>query len=1011
MNPTSCNQKYKTQALSEKIKNSEEYIPYFVITESHFKENVFDAEIIIPDYNVYRADRIERKSGGTAIYVHQDIVIDDKDLYSDSTCECLMLKNNESNLILISVYKPPAATNLDSSFKKCIEAIDAYIKKHSNSSDVVIMGDFNLPNITWDTRSIKNSRSTQEKNCANYLLNLTDDHLLVQQVHEPTRKDKTILDLVFTNNDEIIHNVAVDKTNMSDHDIVTITCINSFPRYDDDTPTENLNSFDKLNFFKADWKKINQDLDEIVWRNIITDETSVDEAVEIMESELIKILQSHTPAKRRNRSGKFRKIPKERDLLIKRCRRINSKINILKKKNKSQSTTKIASLNEEKFRIESQIKDSIENESLMNERKIISQIKTNPKVFYSYSKGKSKIKCKVGPLTDKENNLQSDPGLMSNLLQDQYVKVFSKPTDSTNIKIQGDSRNTCPPLTDIKFTSKDFEEAIKLIPVNAAAGPDKFPAIVLKKCIKSLSQVLNIIWTKSMNSGHIPSKYLEQTIIPIFKKGSKADPANYRPVSLTSHIIKIFERVIRSKLIKYIEDNKIISKHQHGFCSGKSCLTQLLNHFEGLINILENDANADVLYLDFAKAFDKVDHTILLQKLKSIGIDGKVNHWLQSFLSNRQQFVLVNGVKSRPEDVKSGVPQGTVLGPLLFIIYINDITEEIKHCSIKIFADDSKLIKSVENPQDKQLMEIDIKSVFEWAKKNKMELNKTKFQLLQHGNKKNLKTPYKLDENITIEKSEHVKDLGVTLSESLSFDQHIANITKEAKRYAGWIFRIFASRDPEIVILLYNTYVRPRLEYSSPLWSPFQRRHLMQIEAIQRTVTSRIAGLEKLNYWERLQHLKISSLQRRRERFQIIHIWKIAKELIPNDLNLQFYHTSRFGIKCKVPKYNYKKAHLATLKFESFFSKAPALFNILPEKIKSSKTLNSFKVNLQKFLDRIPDTPPLPNYVGQNKNSLLEWVTGSNDHMTGWLDQESETLLTDRRDISQKDVVIGGLVL
>ena len=159
MNPAFHNQKYKSQALREIIESSQNFIPYFVITESHLHQDVFDAEININNYNVYRADRVERKCGGTAIYVHESIVINSKDTYSDSTCECLMLKNDHLNFILIGVYKPPDAANLDTSFKKCTEAIDDFIKKYNDKSDIILMGDLNLPNIVWDTREIKNSRS------------------------------------------------------------------------------------------------------------------------------------------------------------------------------------------------------------------------------------------------------------------------------------------------------------------------------------------------------------------------------------------------------------------------------------------------------------------------------------------------------------------------------------------------------------------------------------------------------------------------------------------------------------------------------------------------------------------------------------------------------------------------------------------------------------------------------------------------------------------------------------
>ena len=208
------------------------------------------------------------------------------------------------------------------------------------------------------------------------------------------------------------------------------------------------------------------------------------------------------------------------------------------------------------------------------------------------------------------------------------------------------------------------------------------------------------------------------------------------------------------------------------------------------------------------------------------------------------------------------------------------------------------------------------------------------------------------------------------------------NITNNAKKHASWILRLIKCRDPEVVLLLYKTYVRPRLEYASPLWSPKLVKHIVKIESIQRTVTSKIHGLENCNYWERLQKLNLPSLQRRRERYQIIHIWKISQGIIPNDINLQFYETSRFGLMCKRPRYNQRSRYVSTVKFNSFVSNGPALFNILPTALKSSSSLAIFKSKLEIFLKSFPDNPPLPNYVSQNHNSLLEWVSGSKDTLT-----------------------------
>lgn len=667
--------------------------------------------------------------------------------------------------------------------------------------------------------------------------------------------------------------------------------------------------------------------------------------------------------------------------MIRRRKRLNSKINRLKYVKKCKSQNKINELIDEKTQLETKITESIQRETAQKELDMISKIKTNPKILYSYAKRNSKTKCKIGPLLDKVGKLQSNAVKMADLLQDQYLKAFSDPSEETDINITPNDENK-PQLTDLDFSEEDIVNAIKLIPVNSAAGPDKFPAIILKECKEQISKPLYLIWRLSLNTGQIPSVYLQQTIVPIFKKGSKSSPENYRPVSLTSHIIKVFERVLRTKVVEFIESNNILSPNQHGFRSGKSCLTQLLNHFELILEILESGSNADVLYLDFAKAFDKVDHKILLQKIKSIGISGKIHEWITSFLSNRKQYVMVNGKKSRGEQVQSGVPQGTVLGPILFILYINDITEVIRNSYIRIFADDSKLVKAIKSLSDRDLLEVDLQSVIKWAGNNKMELNKLKFQLLQHGNKNELKLPYKIDQDVNVEKSTDVKDLGITISENLSFDKHIMNITNDAKKYAGWILRLIKSRDPEVVMLLYKTYVSPRLEYSSPLWSPHLVKHITKIESVQRTVTSKIQGMEHLNYWERLQQLNMFSLQRRRERYQIIHIWKISQGIIPNDLDLKFYETSRHGLKCRRPRYNPRSRYISTVKFNSFTSNGPALFNVTPVKIKAAKNLNSFKNKLQVFLKSFPDNPPTPNYIGQNKNSILEWASGSMDSST-----------------------------
>ena len=423
---------------------------------------------------------------------------------------------------------------------------------------------------------------------------------------------------------------------------------------------------------------------------------------------------------------------------------------------------------------------------------MLSQIKTNPKVLYAHAKRMKKSASNIGPL-EKDGILYDDATAMANILQQQYQSVFSNPQTNTDINID-DNNQSNTLIEDTEFTEDDIAQAINILPGNSAGGPDKFPACILKECKNTIVKPLYMIWRKSLDTGEIPHIYLQQCIIPIFKKENRAKAENYRPVSLTSHIIKLFERVLRVKLIDYIESNEILTNYQYGFRQGRSCMSQLIHHYENLISILEENENADALYLDMSKAFDKVDHAILLKKLESIGIKGKIHQWLTSFLTNREQYVLVNGKKSETGKVMSGVPQGTVLGPLLFILYINDLPKYIKNCYLMIFADDSKIIRAINSMEDRVLFSEDIQSVTEWAVHNKMELNKLKYQLLEYGQNEDLKMPYNIDETTKISKDSTVKDLGVNMTEDMLFDEHICKIRKKAKQVAGWIMRLVKSR-------------------------------------------------------------------------------------------------------------------------------------------------------------------------------------------------------------------------
>ena len=417
-----------------------------------------------------------------------------------------------------------------------------------------------------------------------------------------------------------------------------------------------------------------------------------------------------------------------------------------------QSPTHKAKLIAEVRTIERELKSSYEKDHAENEHKAILAISKNSKYFYSDAKKINTVKSAIGPLLDSAKNLISCPSKISELLKIQYESVFSTPLEpmiSSDEIFNTADNSEGSTLSDIPFAPVDIEEAIDELSSNSSAGPDQFPSILLKQCKRELSGPLHLIWKKSLSTGEIPNILKTANIVPIHKGGSKGEAKNYRPVALTSHIVKIFEKVLRKHIIAHLEENGLLNPGQHGFRAGRSCLSQLLEHFERVTQTLEDGDNVDVIYLDFSKAFDKVDFLVTLRKIKQLGITGKVGKWIYSFLTGRTQTVIVNGMKSEDFVVRSGVPQGSVLGPLLFLILLGDIDKSVASAFVSSFADDTRVGHRIKTTEDVQALQEDLNTIYWWPSKNNMKLNSDKFKCIRYGKKKELhkNTGYLSDTN------------------------------------------------------------------------------------------------------------------------------------------------------------------------------------------------------------------------------------------------------------------------
>ncbi len=288
-------------------------------------------------------------------------------------------------------------------------------------------------------------------------------------------------------------------------------------------------------------------------------------------------------------------------------------------------------------------------------------------------------------------------------------------------------------LTDIEITEDKVRKLLKKLNQNKSPGADRHHPRVLKELLEPLLKPLTMLFQKSVHESYLPMSWKDANVTPIYKsKGAKSSPNNYRPVSLTSIICKILETIIKDEVLDHLKRNNLLYDHQHAFVGQRSCTTQILEAIDTWTSILEEDDTLDSIYLDFAKAFDSVPHQRLLTKIKALGIDGKVLAWLAAFLGNRRQCVLVNGSASSWSDVVSGVPQGSVIGPVLFVIFINDMPNGINNF-ISLFADDAKLYGKSSTPTDRENIQKDLNTLQQWSDKWQLSFNASKCKTLNLG--------------------------------------------------------------------------------------------------------------------------------------------------------------------------------------------------------------------------------------------------------------------------------------
>lgn len=410
------------------------------------------------------------------------------------------------------------------------------------------------------------------------------------------------------------------------------------------------------------------------------------------------------------------------------------------------------------------------------------------------------------------------------------------PSSSREPRLADYNPNTENSTTDIhtiSISSPVILKLLKSLDCNKSAGPDGLHPYLLKNCAECLVYPINILFNKSVSLGTVPKIWKTATVTPIHKKGSKRDIANYRPISKLCVLAKILERLVHDQI--YAALKQCFSPQQHGFLKGRSTTTNLISFIDTVTAGMEGGGQVDAIYTDYSKAFDRIDHSTLLEKLNDAGIRGDLFRWLTSYVGDRCQTVALGGYTSVPSLIPSGVPQGSILGPLLFIIFINDIGQCFQHSNFVLYADDMKIYKIIKNRQDAELLQSDLDNLHKYCLLNKLDLNILKCCCITFSRSTmTYSHDYKINGQALI-RTDSVTDLGVTLDSKLLFDKHIENITVKATKTLGFILRV--TKDFKLIKtlkILFCSLVRSQLEYASQVWNPCYDKYISLLEKPQR---------------------------------------------------------------------------------------------------------------------------------------------------------------------------------
>ena len=700
---------------------------------------------------------------------------------------------------------------------------------------------------------------------------------------------------------------------------------------------------------KFDLTKFKADLSQIRWDDVLTDPDPIS-AFEKWNTKFIAVFDKHAPFKRKRirhkdspwMTNEIVCKMRERDQMKKRAKGSGSEKDWMTYKRLKNDVTAIIRQTKKTYVTESIVNNEGDSNAMWKSLRRILPKKANENSI-------QKINI--------DNDVFTESGEIASCLNDHFVDLASKRTRN---RIFGDNMNQYMTRVETKFSfehvkSSDVLKCFNEIARNKATGLDQIPASILKDSIELIVEPLTHIINASLCEGKIPDIWKRARVTPIHKGGDAANPNNYRPISVLPVLSKVLEKLVFNQVYKYLVENELLCSNQHGFRPKHSTLTALLSITEDFYRKLDDGYVIGIVTLDLEKAFDLISYDILLKKLEYYGFDQNVLCWLKDYFNGREQCTSVNGKMSSTRKVKSGVPQGSILGPLLFIITLNDLHKSVNNCSLSLYADDTCMYFAAKDRKtlEKNIND-DLKSISAWFSHNKLLLNVDKCQFMLAGSKHKLSELCNVDIRLNNKKLARVfecKYLGVVLDCNLNWNKEIDHVKKKVLKTFFALKRVRNLIDKKLALILYKTLIQPKFDYCSSVWMNGQMTLLKRLQTLQNRCLRNVLGVNSRFHTDDLyKTLKLDKLKDQWTKQTLIIVFKLLHNAGPSRLSslITFNVQSNYLLRSSNSQIALPKPRTNFLRNSPLYQ-ASKLFNALPLNVRLIDNTKIFTSEISKM--------------------------------------------------------------